>query len=63
MKFGDLILKIRRKFGMDQKTLAKKSGVSQSLISKFEQDKVDPRLSSFVKLLKALGFRLRITKK
>ncbi len=49
-------IRIRRKqLGITQKQLAKKAGVSQSLIAKIERGKIDPRYSFVVAIFNALN--------
>ncbi|AIF69930.1 inosine-5`-monophosphate dehydrogenase [Palaeococcus pacificus DY20341] len=48
------IKKIRKELGITQEELAKKAGVTQAYIAKLENGKVDPRLSTFNKILEAL---------
>jgi predicted transcriptional regulator len=48
------IKEIRRKFNLTQAQLAKKSGVSQSLIAKIEAERLDPTYSNAKKIFKAL---------
>ncbi|RLI88102.1 MAG: transcriptional regulator [Candidatus Altiarchaeales archaeon] len=50
----DDICRLRKKFGITQTELAKKAGVSQSLIARVEAGSVDPRYSKVVKIFKAL---------
>ena len=46
--------RIRRKLGLSQTQLARKSGVSQSLIARIESGKIDPGYSKVVALFSAL---------
>jgi len=45
---------IRKKIGLTQSDLAKRAGVSQSLIAKIESDKIDPTYSNIRKIFEAL---------
>ncbi len=47
---------LRRKIGMSQQELAKKSGVSQSLIAKIESGRLDPSFSNAKKVFDALSY-------
>ncbi len=49
-----IIRKIRKELGITQEELAKKAGVTQAYIAKLESGKVDPRLSTFNRILQAL---------
>lgn len=51
---SDEIRKYRKTLGLTQKQLALKSGVSQSLISRIENNDLDPRLSTIRKIVDAL---------
>lgn len=44
----------RKALGMTQAELSRKAGVSQSLIARIESGGVDPRLSTFLKIMKVL---------
>lgn len=46
--------RMRKNAGLTQKELAKKAGVSQSLIARIETRSVDPRLSTLQKIVDAL---------
>lgn len=48
------IKRIRKELGITQEELARKAGVTQAYIAKLENGKVDPRLSTFNKILEAL---------
>ncbi len=49
-----IIRKIRKELGITQEELARKAGVTQAYIAKLESGKVDPRLSTFNRILQAL---------
>ena len=51
---ADDLRKLRKRYGLTQKALALKSGVSQSLISRIENKTVDPRLSTIRKIFEAI---------
>ena len=53
-----LIGKLRRQLGLTQKELARKAGVSQSLIAKVESGLIDPAYSKVVQLFQALELEL-----
>lgn len=48
------IKNLRKKLGVTQTELAKKAGVSQAYIAKIEANKVDPKVSTFNRILRAL---------
>ncbi len=50
---------LRKKAGLTQKELARRAGVSQSLIARIERGTVDPRLSTLRKIMKVLEEALR----
>ncbi|HIH72108.1 MAG: Transcription regulator [Thermococcales archaeon 44_46] len=49
------IKKLRKELGITQEELAEKAGVTQAYIAKLESGKVDPRLSTFNRILQALA--------
>ena len=51
---ADDLRRLRKRHGLTQNVLAKKSGVSQSLISRIENKTVDPRLSTIRKIFEAI---------
>ena len=51
---ADDLRRLRKRYGLTQKSLAQKSGVSQSLISRIENKTVDPRLSTIRKIFEAI---------
>jgi len=53
---ADDLRRLRKRYGLTQKALALKSGVSQSLISRIENKTVDPRLSTISKIFEAIIF-------
>ncbi len=48
------IRRMRKELGLTQEELARKAGVTQAYIAKLESGKVDPRLSTFNRILQAL---------
>jgi len=57
------VKKLRKKFGITQKELAIKAGVTQAYIAKLENKQIDPKLSTFYKILNALEeLRARLKK-
>lgn len=51
---GSLIRRLRKAVGLTQKELAKRAGLSQSLISRIERGNIDPRLSTVRKIMKVI---------
>ncbi|WP_457751347.1 CBS domain-containing protein [Thermococcus sp.] len=48
------IRRMRKELGITQEELARRAGVTQAYIAKLESGKVDPRLSTFNRILQAL---------
>ena len=57
------VVETRKQIGMTQELLAQKVGISQQEISRFEREKHIPKLSSFIRILDALGLEMKIEKK
>ncbi len=47
--------KLRKKAGLTQKELAKRAGISQSLIARIERGSVDPRFSTLRKIINVIN--------
>lgn len=59
---GEMI-SLRKRENMTQKELAKLTGQKQQVISRIERKERMPSISSFNKILNALGYELKIVKK
>ena len=57
------IIKVRINNKMTQSELAKKTGISQPNITRFEKNIHSSSLSTTIKILDALGYKLKIEKK
>jgi predicted transcriptional regulator len=51
---GETIRRLRKAVGLTQKELAKRAGLSQSLISRIERSDVDPRLSTIRRIIRVI---------
>lgn len=60
MKAATILRTARRRVGLSQRELAKKTGVPQPMISAIERGQQDPRHSTLDKLLRACGQELDI---
>ena len=60
MVSGDLLVEARRRAGMSQAELGRRSGVPPSLIGRYERYEVIPSLERLRSLLKSAGFELSI---
>jgi transcriptional regulator with XRE-family HTH domain len=58
MLSGDLLVEARRRAGISQAELARRSGVAASLIGRYERYEVSPSLERLRELLGACGFEL-----
>jgi DNA-binding XRE family transcriptional regulator len=57
------VVDARKKLGLTQKSLANKVGVSQQEISRFENEKHIPKLSSFLRIIEAVGLEMKLETK
>ncbi len=57
------IIKVRLENRITQNKLAKLTGISQPNITRFEKNTHSASLSTTIKILDALGYRLKIVKK
>ena len=57
---GDLLVEARRRAGISQAELSRRSGVPPSLIGRYERYEVTPSLERLRSLLKATGFELNL---
>lgn len=57
---GEILRNIRKAKGMTLKDVANASGISESAISKYENDKRNPSIEAYFKLLEALGADLYV---
>lgn len=59
---GQFVHKTRKLLKISQMIMSKKTNVSQAKISKVEAGKLELSVSEFVKVLKAFGLKIEITK-
>jgi transcriptional regulator with XRE-family HTH domain len=55
---GDRLRLVRRQHGLSQRALAMKAGVTHSLVSLIEKNKVSPSVSSLKKILESIAYPL-----
>jgi predicted transcriptional regulator len=55
-----MIIEARNRGNMSQRELEKQSGVPQAVIARFETGSTDPRLTTLLRILKPLGYKLAI---
>lgn len=60
MNLGEVLREARKKKGYTQVSLAEKSGLKQSQIARLESNSSEPRVSTLIKISKALDFELVI---
>lgn len=56
---GDLLRLARAKASLTQAALAEKAGVTQALISAYENSRRQPTMPTLLRLIRAAGFELR----
>ena len=59
---GQIICSARKKEKMTQSELAEKIGTNKSYISRIENGTVDPSISTFCRIIDALGLKIDIVK-
>jgi transcriptional regulator with XRE-family HTH domain len=60
--YGHLVKKIRLDNNMTQKELAIMVGVHPSYISRLERNSVNPRITTYLKIIHELGYTIDITR-
>lgn len=60
MRAGQLVREARRRRGLTQADLARRSATTQNYVSRIERGAVEPTLPTIERLLHALGLRLRL---
>jgi len=58
---GDMVRDARRRSGYTQAQLASASGTTQSAIARLEAPGANPRLETLEKVLRAMGFSLKLS--
>lgn len=58
---GQIIEEARKKAHMTQEELAEKIGTNKSYISRVETGKTEPRISTFYRIINALGLNMELT--
>ncbi len=59
---GLLLQEARKEEHITQAELAKRTGTSKSYISRIENGLIDPTISSFMRIIDALGLRFELTR-
>lgn len=60
MEFGPLLRETRHRCGLDQATLARRAGTTQTYVSRIERGSVSPSIATMRRLMHALGQELTI---
>lgn len=59
---GEVLQEARKEEHITQVELARRTGTSKSYISRIEHGLIDPTMSSFMRLINALGLRFELTR-
>lgn len=59
---GEVLQGARKEEHITQAELAKRAGMSKSYISRIENGLIDPTISSFMRIVDALGLRFELTR-
>jgi len=55
-----MIIEARKRKSISQRELEKLSGVPQAVIARFERNSTNPRLTTMLRILRPLGYKLAI---
>lgn len=58
--YGELLRERRKELGLTQKELAGRVGRERTYINRIEKGETDLQLSSFIRIIEALGVKLRL---
>lgn len=58
---GQIIEQARKEAGMTQTELAEKTGTNKSYISRVESGKTEPKVSTFYRIVSAMGLTVELT--
>jgi HTH-type transcriptional regulator / antitoxin HipB len=61
-KLGVLLEEARKEAGLTQEELADRCGTNKSYISRIENDASDLRVSTLLRIVQGLGFKLKLTR-
>ena len=63
IRYGELLQICRKSKHMTQEELAKKTYVTQAMISSYENERIIPRITVFAELLEACGYEIGVREK